>query len=59
MEVLQEEGTKQPGERDRDGVKQTLDDIKAAAGTATALKGIWDAFGGPLADWFSGAGTPV
>jgi hypothetical protein len=59
LDLLQEEGAKKPSDRDTDAVKRTLDDVKAAAGVATALKGVWDTFGGPLVDWFSSGGTPV
>lgn len=52
LEILREEGTKKPEEQDKDSVKRALKDVEAAAATVTALKGVWDTFGGPLLSWF-------
>lgn len=57
LDVIREQASKPAAERDADGVRRALDDVKSAAGAASALKGLWDQFGNQIAGWFDGGGA--
>lgn len=57
LDVIREQATKPPADRDGDGVKRALEDVKSAAGAAGALKGLWDQFGDQISGWFGCGGV--
>jgi hypothetical protein len=59
LDILREEGAKKPGDRDGDGIKRALGDIKAAAGAVSAVKELWDKFGDGITNWFGSSGLTI
>jgi hypothetical protein len=53
LDVLREEGSKKPKERDGGAVKEALECVEKTATTVTALGSLWTTYGPTLLSWFS------